>query len=61
MSHTYWKQWSGAELADMQGVLPDDHKDYLDDREPEIESELLELQEEAISMQSLGLTWRDFV
>ena len=59
----YWDQWSHAELMSMQGVEIDEDLDHDDidlclDKH-DIDSRRNE--EHEISLDSLGLSWRDFM
>jgi len=60
MSHAYWSQWSASELADMQGVLPDDHNDDQDDDLCDDQNDQPKIRRTDISY-DLGISWRDFI
>lgn len=62
MSNAYWSQWSREELDSMHGIEPSDYRDdeldpsdYMDDEDHDDEHD------EPLTLESLGMSWRDFM
>ncbi len=55
--HAYWAQWSHEELASMQGIEEDD----ADLCQEEDDSDLVQEDEDYLTLEMLGMSWRDFV
>lgn len=63
MTSSYWSQWSSEEIDSMHGIEPEDCRDeeeldpsdYMDEQEDDEEYD------EPVSMESLGMSWRDFM
>lgn len=62
----YWSQWSSEELDSMHGIEPEDYRndeedidpsDYMDEEECDEDEEY----GEPVSMDSLGMSWSDFM
>lgn len=57
---TYWNQWNRSELMSMHGIDQDayhndNHNDNHNDRQSDNENEA------DLSLESLGMSWRDFM